>query len=377
MKPILHESGETHRLTLALLLALALHGALLFAVPAEYGWRRPFEQPSLTVVLRPLQRKPSALASDEDAAKLTASTESTVERTVAPLAPDGLPNPPLAAPVPLPLPESVGPSRPVVSAKTPPPAKTRLTPASRLNAKPTTSTASTDSNKAKAVVRLPAKPTATGKSSEAVSEKRWSVPNKPPAKHAASARAAQPPPVEPELDESGPAADLTESPRSDRGRQSTAATRPAAQKRDRRSLDSSALLGQIASLEAQSQRQARPGIRAKRVSPNDSQSLEGFYIGSWVRKVEQIGEMNFPDVARQLNLSAGPTLEVAIRADGSLHDVRVTRSSGNAELDRAAQRIVRLGAPYAAFPPQLRQQYDLLYISRPWRFESSGRLRMR
>ena len=87
--------------------------------------------------------------------------------------------------------------------------------------------------------------------------------------------------------------------------------------------------------------------------------------------------MNFPDIARQLDLSAGPTLEVAIRADGSLQDVRVVRSSGNSELDRAAQRIVRLGAPYATFPPQLRQQYDVLYISRPWRFESSGRLRMR
>jgi protein TonB len=136
-------------------------------------------------------------------------------------------------------------------------------------------------------------------------------------------------------------------------------------------------LGQIASLETQSQRQAHAGVRAKRVSPTDSQSLEGFYIGSWVRKVEQIGAMNFPDIARQLNLSTGPTLEVAIRADGSLQDVRVVRSSGNSELDRAAQRIVRLGAPYATFPPQLRQQYDVLYISRPWRFESSGRLRMR
>ena len=160
MKPILHELGETYRLTLALLLALALHGALLFAVPAEHGWRRPFERPSFTVVLRP--PKPSALASDEDAAKLAALPESAIERPVAPLAPDLPPSPPLPAPVPLPRPESVGPSRPVVSTKTPPPAKTRPTPASRLNAKPTTRTESTDSNKAKAVVRLPAKPAATG-----------------------------------------------------------------------------------------------------------------------------------------------------------------------------------------------------------------------
>lgn len=142
-------------------------------------------------------------------------------------------------------------------------------------------------------------------------------------------------------------------------------------------LDSGALLGQIAGIETETQQRANTGERSKRVNPNDTQSLEGFYIAAWMRKVEQIGEMNFPDVARKLNLNAGPVLDVSIRADGSLKDVRVTRSSGNAELDRAAQRIVKLGAPYSPFPPQLRQQYDVLYISRPWRFEAQGRVRAR
>lgn len=142
-------------------------------------------------------------------------------------------------------------------------------------------------------------------------------------------------------------------------------------------LDSSSLLGQVASLETETQRRANAGVRGKRVNPNDTQSLEGFYIAAWVRKVEQIGETNFPEIARKLNLTTGPVLDVLIRADGSLQDVRIIRSSGNAELDRAAQRIVRLGAPYAPFPPQLRQQYDVLYISRPWRFDPGGRLRAR
>jgi protein TonB len=137
------------------------------------------------------------------------------------------------------------------------------------------------------------------------------------------------------------------------------------------------LLGQIAGLETQAQRRANANVRSKRVNPSDTRSPEGFYIAAWVRKVEQIGEMNFPDVARKLNLSTGPVLDVAIRADGSLQDVRVIRSSGNAELDLAAQRIVKLGAPYAPFPSALRQQYDVLYISRPWRFEPGGRLRTR
>ena len=142
-------------------------------------------------------------------------------------------------------------------------------------------------------------------------------------------------------------------------------------------LDSAALLGQIASLEAQTQRQAATGVRSKRVNPNDTQSPEGFYIAAWMRKVEQIGEMNFPNIARTLNLTTGPVLDVTIRADGSLQEVRVVRSSGHPELDRAAQQIVRLSAPYAQFPPALRQRYDLLRISRPWRFDPGGRVQAR
>lgn len=107
------------------------------------------------------------------------------------------------------------------------------------------------------------------------------------------------------------------------------------------------------------------------------QSLEGFYIAAWIRKVERIGAMNFPEIARKLDLKTGPVLEVAIRADGSLQDVRILRSSGNAELDRAAQRIVRLGSPYAPFSAQLRQRYDVLSIARPWRFDVGGRLQLR
>lgn len=142
-------------------------------------------------------------------------------------------------------------------------------------------------------------------------------------------------------------------------------------------LDSSALLGQIASLETENQRRANAGVRRKRVSPNDTQSLEGFYIAAWIRKVERIGEINFPETAHKLNLTTGPVLDVHIRADGSLSDIRVARSSGNAELDQAAQRIVRLGEPYAPFPAELRQKWDVLQISRPWRFDAGGQFQAR
>ncbi|HRY15825.1 MAG TPA: TonB family protein [Candidatus Competibacteraceae bacterium] len=105
--------------------------------------------------------------------------------------------------------------------------------------------------------------------------------------------------------------------------------------------------------------------------------MAGFYAADWARKVTRVGEMNFPDVARRLSLSTGPLLEVAIRADGSLREVRILRSSGNAELDQAARRIVKLAAPYPPFSANLRQQADLLRIESPWRFDPGGRVRAR
>ena len=141
--------------------------------------------------------------------------------------------------------------------------------------------------------------------------------------------------------------------------------------------DSIALPGQIAGLEADAERQASAGVRSKWVSLVDTRSPAGFYAADWARKVTRIGEMNFPDAARRLNSSTGPLLEVAIRADGSLREVRVARSSGNAELDRAARRIVELAAPYPPFPAELRQQVDLLKIESPWRFDPGGRIQAR
>lgn len=376
MKPILHDLGETSRLTLASLLALALHGTLLFAVPTERWWQHPFERPPFEVILLPSLQRPSALVNDKPE-KPTEPTADSAEHAVTPIAADVLPSPLLpTAPVPLPAPEFVVPSQPIAPTQSPLPAQTRPAAASRLALRPTPKIEPVDTSKARLAVRLPKKPIPSPEPTRPVSAKRLDVATKPPLRRPAEARTSRKS-AEPERNELTPATVIQAAPRPDRETQAAATTRSAEPKKGRRPLDSSALLGQIASLETQSQRQAHAGVRAKRVSPNDSQSLEGFYIGSWVRKVEQIGAMNFPDIVRQLNLSAGPTLEVAIRADGSLQDVRVVRSSGNSELDRAAQRIVRLGAPYATFPPQLRQQYDVLYISRPWRFESSGRLRMR
>ena len=61
-------------------------------------------------------------------------------------------------------------------------------------------------------------------------------------------------------------------------------------------------------------------------------------------------------------------------ADGSVETVEVNRSSGHRILDAAAVRIVEMSAPYAAFPPDVRRDTDILHITRTWTFTKGDEL---
>ena len=61
-------------------------------------------------------------------------------------------------------------------------------------------------------------------------------------------------------------------------------------------------------------------------------------------------------------------LTIAILADGSVQRIDVNRSSGHKVLDDAAKRIVQMASPYAAFPPDIRRDTDVLEITRTWYF---------
>jgi protein TonB len=66
---------------------------------------------------------------------------------------------------------------------------------------------------------------------------------------------------------------------------------------------------------------------------------------------------------------------VAIRPDGSLKEVKLLETSGHRVLDDAAIHIVRLAAPFAPFPDELRQSTDVLEIVRTWQFRKNRSLR--
>jgi protein TonB len=84
--------------------------------------------------------------------------------------------------------------------------------------------------------------------------------------------------------------------------------------------------------------------------------------------------MNYPEAARSRKLYGSLLLTVSIRADGSVETVEVSRSSGHRILDAAAVRIVEMSAPYAAFPPDVRRDTDILHITRTWTFTKGDEL---
>ena len=91
-------------------------------------------------------------------------------------------------------------------------------------------------------------------------------------------------------------------------------------------------------------------------------------MDTWRRKVERIGNLNYPEEAKKLNLSGSLQLDVALNKDGTINEITLRRSSGEELLDNAAIRIVELAAPFAKFPKNIENQVDILHILRTWQF---------
>lgn len=112
--------------------------------------------------------------------------------------------------------------------------------------------------------------------------------------------------------------------------------------------------------------------RRKFITANTREHLYASYMRAWVSKVERVGNMNYPEEARRRKLEGSLVLSVDVLPDGSIEHIQILRSSGFEMLDEAAVRIVRLGAPYAELPAEIRAETDILVITRTWQFSSRG-----
>ena len=134
---------------------------------------------------------------------------------------------------------------------------------------------------------------------------------------------------------------------------------------------------EIARLEAQidkdySAYQKMP--RRTRIGARTQEYRFAQYVEDWRIKIERIGNLNYPEDARRNKIYGSLVLTVSIRADGSLESVNVDHPSGQRILDAAAIRIVKLAAPFAPLPPDIRKDTDVLSITRTWVFTPTNQL---
>jgi protein TonB len=158
-----------------------------------------------------------------------------------------------------------------------------------------------------------------------------------------------------------------ETPRAERAEQPT--PRPAG--RDLADLSLAAMRLQAQIDKQIEEYQKRP--RKKFIGASATEYRFAQYEEDWRVKVERVGTLNYPAEARGKTYG-NLRLTVTIRPDGNVESIELDRSSGLKVLDAAAFKIVRMATPFAAFPPDIRRDTDLLVITRTWFFGQGDKI---
>jgi TonB family protein len=136
------------------------------------------------------------------------------------------------------------------------------------------------------------------------------------------------------------------------------------------SVNGPALISQVANKDKIVVRQ-ETYARKRSISAAMHKSSDAAYLARWQNYVEQFGNDHYPDIALKNNLMGDLRLLVAINKDGSVHEVKIRKSSGSSQLDEAAIKLVYQAAPYEALPPEIAQDIEILEIIRTWQFRGS------
>ncbi len=122
----------------------------------------------------------------------------------------------------------------------------------------------------------------------------------------------------------------------------------------------------------QDEYQKRPKRRF--IGARTKEASDAMYLEAWRQKVERIGNMNYPEAARNQKIYGQLRMTVSIKADGSVEKIDIDKSSGSKVLDEAAKNIVYLAAPYAKFTDEMKKNTDILGITRTWTFTQEDAL---
>ncbi len=107
--------------------------------------------------------------------------------------------------------------------------------------------------------------------------------------------------------------------------------------------------------------------RSKYISSSTKAYEYAPYIKNWVTKIEQTGDLNYPEQAKKENFKGSVILSVGIKKDGSIHEIKIIKPSPHGFLNKAAKHIVTLAQPFDPLP-ETKERVDILYITRTWQF---------
>jgi len=110
---------------------------------------------------------------------------------------------------------------------------------------------------------------------------------------------------------------------------------------------------------------ARP--KKRYISPATLKSTDAMYYSHFRTLVERAGTEYFP-TADGRKLYGDLVMEVWLDRQGEVQNTVVTRSSGNAKLDKRAALIVKRAGPFGVVPEDVRAGHDLILISSRFKF---------
>ena len=108
--------------------------------------------------------------------------------------------------------------------------------------------------------------------------------------------------------------------------------------------------------------------KVKRLEANSEvNSSEAFYLNSWQRKVETIGQSV---ITTSDYTSSNQTVRLMATVDsfGNLLKSEILISSGDQETDKLALQILQESAPFRPFDEEMQKGYKILEIVRDWNF---------
>ncbi|MGZ8983582.1 MAG: energy transducer TonB [Methylotenera sp.] len=93
------------------------------------------------------------------------------------------------------------------------------------------------------------------------------------------------------------------------------------------------------------------------------------YVDSCLNKISEVSKLNYPEEIKGFYGSV--QLSIEILSDGRVENVQIERSSGKKIIDDAAIHLIKLSAPFEAFPEGKLKDIDILSLTRIFSFVAS------